>query len=192
MILHPFEQRLYQGDCDLQEIKQWLINRYYFEETMMKKDCIILTNSSDHEFRKVWLKRITDSQGVGGGLDQWREMAYSAGITLTQLEQNVSQQARQACDDYLKWCSETPWKTVVAGSLSQIQAALKHTQKTLTWPDFYPGINWNYFVVRKEQAREDSQRCLQFIEEWKLPDSEIALAACLKKKLLNDILENLL
>ena len=185
---HPFEKRLYAGECDSHEIKQWLINRYYFEETMMQKDCVILTNSNDHEFRKVWLKRIIDSQASGGGLDQWREMCESAGISLSELENKVSSNARQACDGYLEWCMTTHWKTVAAGSLSQIQAALKHTQKCLTWPDYYPGINWNYFVVRKEQAKEDSQRCLQFIEEWKLPDADIALAARLKRQLLNDIL----
>jgi len=188
MNLHPFEQKLYSGKCDLPEIKRWLINRYYFEETMMRKDCIILANSDSFDFRKVWLKRVIDSQSPGGGLDQWREMCYSAGITEIELEENVTMDTRLACDDYLEWCQGAPWKLVVAASLSQIQAALKHEQKCLSWPNHYPNINWNYFFVRKEQAQEDSQRCLQFIEDWELTQSEINNSLKLKRKLLNDIL----
>jgi pyrroloquinoline-quinone synthase len=187
MNVHPFEKKLYAGECNHDEIKSWLINRYYFEVTMMRKDCVILTNSTDHSFKQIWLKRVIDSQAIGGGLDQWREMCVSAGINLYDLE-NPAFEVKCACDNYLEWCKTTNWKTVVAGSLSQIQAALKHTQKCLTWPDFYPGVNWNYFVVRREQAREDSRRCLQFIEYWNLPESEIELASWLKRQLLNAVL----
>ncbi len=191
MIQHPFEKKLYSGDCTLAEIQQWLINRYYFEETMMKKDCVILSNSDDHEFRQIWLKRITDSQAPGGGLDQWREMCISSGVNLEEIY-HITPGAKIACDDYLEWCRTTHWKTVASGSLSQIQAALKHQQKCLKWPEYYPGINWNYFVVRKEQAVSDSKRCLRFIEEWKLPESEIECAGILKRKLLNGILDELI
>jgi hypothetical protein len=59
---HPFEQKLYSGKCDIHELRKWLIDRYYFEETMLKKDCVIIENSTDHSFRKVWIKRIIDSQ----------------------------------------------------------------------------------------------------------------------------------
>jgi len=178
------ESRLYAGQATLEEIRRWLTNRYYFEETMMRKDCIVLERSDDHAFRKVWVKRVTESQAPGGGLDQWLEMCESAGVPDVH---DVSPAAKQACDEYLEWCRTTPWKTVVAASLSQIRAALNHTEKTLHWPSFYPTINWGYFVVRKDQAREDSQRCLEFIEKWNLPESEKDLALKLKRQLMVDV-----
>ncbi len=186
---HPFEQKLYSGQCTQAEIRRWLINRYYFEETMMRKDCIILANSEDHEFRKVWVKRVIDSQAPGGGLDQWRTMCVSAGIEpLEMLE--VTPGAKQACDNYLNQCINTHWKLVVAGSLSQIRAALNHQKKCDTWYGFYPTIDWSYFRVRKEQAKEDSQRCLEFIEQWELHPDHRTTAARLKKQLMDAILDD--
>ena len=182
---HPFEQKLYSGECTHQEIQQWLINRYSFEVTMMQKDCIILANSDDHAFRKVWLKRVIDSQSPGGGLDQWREMCTSAGILP---EDIATPGAKLACENYINWCKNTHWKIVVSASLSQIQASLNHEQKTLTWPSFYPNINWSYFSLRKDQAREDSQRCLEFIKEWNLPQTVIDEALKLKRQLMTEIL----
>lgn len=186
---HPFEQKLYSGKCTPEEIKRWLINRYYFEETMMRKDCIILGNSDDHSFRKVWLKRVIDSQRPGGGLDQWREMCVSAGILPEEIL-DVTPGAKKACDNYIQWCLSTHWKIVASGSLSQIQAALNHQKKCETWYEFYPTIDWSYFKVRKEQAKEDSQICLEFIKQWQLAEEDIATAAKLKKQLMKDILDN--
>jgi pyrroloquinoline-quinone synthase len=186
---HPFEQKLYRGECTPEEIKRWLINRYFFEETMMRKDCVILANSDNHEFRKVWVKRVLDSQAPGGGLDQWRTMCSSAGILPEELL-NVTPGAQRACEKYLEMCRTTDWKIVVAGSLSQIQAALNHQKKCDTWYDFYPGIDWSYFKVRKQQAEQDSQSCLRFIEQWELHPDHRTTAAKHKKQLMNDILDD--
>ena len=186
---HPFEQKLYRGECTPEEIKRWLINRYSFELTMMRKDCLILANSEDHEFRKVWVKRIIDSQQPGGGLDQWRTMCISAGIAPEDLV-NVTPGAEKACNDYIKNCLTTPWKNIVAGSLSQIRAALNHQKKCETWYTFYPGIDWDYFKVRKEQAKLDAQSCMDFIEQWGLNEADIAQAAALKKQLMESILDD--
>ena len=47
-----------------------------------------------------------------------------------------------------------------------------------------------YFEVRKEQAKEDSQRCLEFIERWELHPDHLTTAARLKKKLMDTILDD--
>ena len=184
---HPFEQKLYRGECTDEEIKRWLANRYSFEVTMMRKDCLILATSDDHEFRKVWVKRVIDSQAPGGGLDQWRTMCLSAGVVP---EMNVTSGTQRACEKYLEWCRTTDWKIVVAGSLSQIRAALNHQKKCDTWYRFYPTIDWSYFEVRKEQAKEDSESCLRFIEQWELHPDHLTTAAKHKKQLMDTILDD--
>ena len=187
---HPFEQKLNAGNCTKEEIQKWLINRYYFEETMVKKDAIILSKCPNREFRNMWIKRILDADQPEGGLDCWVKMGLSCDIDVTN-ESLLTPGTKFACDAFLAWCQQTDWVEVVSSSLSQLQASLNHQSKTMSWPEMYPWIDINYFKLRKVQAGMDSERCLKFILESGLSMETINKTAQLKRNMMKVLLDSI-
>jgi pyrroloquinoline-quinone synthase len=73
---HPFNIRLHGGRCTREEVRRWVRNRYYYQTRIPLKDGLILTKSEDREFRRGWIRRIHDHDGVDartGGLELWAD-----------------------------------------------------------------------------------------------------------------------
>ena len=187
---HPFEVKLNSGKCTKEEIQKWLVNRYYFEETMVKKDAIVLSKCNSKSFRNIWITRILDADGPDGGLDCWIKMGESCNIDV--LDQSMLTPATKfACDAFLAWCKETDWVEVVSSSLSQLQASLNHNSKAMNWPEMYPWIDVNYFKLRRIQAGMDSKKCLDFILESELSIETINKTAQLKRNMMKVLLDSI-
>ena len=187
---HPFEQELNAGRCTKEQIQKWLVNRYYFEETMVKKDFIVLSKCPDRAFRNVWINRILDADQPGGGLDRWVKMGESCSVDVTD-NLLLTPATKFACDAFLAWCKDTDWVEVVSSSLSQLQAVLYHKSKAMEWPEMYPWIDINYFKLRREQAGEDARRCLDFIIKSGISMETIDKTAQLKRNMMKVLLDSI-
>src|ERR1700736_5377742 len=80
---HPFHVLMHEGELTREQLQAWALNRYYYQSRIPIKDAIILSRSTDTTFRRAWMKRILDHDGVGedaGGIEKWIRLAEAAGL----------------------------------------------------------------------------------------------------------------
>ncbi len=188
---HPVETLLNSGKASKELLRCWLVQRYQFEVTMVKKDLIILSKCDIQSFRQQWIQRVIEADSVGGGLDDWVKMGISTGVDV--LDQTlVLPETTLAMEKYLDWCKSKDWKTIVSGSLSQLHATVSHRNKVDTWPELYPWIEQgglSYFIVRQHQAGADSVKCLEFVKNENLPEEVLLDSAMVKRNLMRNLLD---
>jgi len=77
---HPFHRAMHEGQLSREEIQAWVLNRYYYQTRIPIKDALVLSKSEDREFRRVWMRRLSDHDTEGEGLDQWLRLAAGVGL----------------------------------------------------------------------------------------------------------------
>ena len=71
---------MHEGRLTRGQLQAWALNRYYYQSVIPIKDAIILSRSTDPEFRRAWRKRIIDHDGDGarpGGIEKWIQLAQA-------------------------------------------------------------------------------------------------------------------
>ena len=188
---HPLETLLDSGNVSREILQSWLVQRYQFEITMVKKDLIVLEKCPNQKFRQQWIQRVLDADAIGGGLESWVNLGNAAGVDVTD-SSKVLPAVTAALDEFLEWCRTTDWKIVVSGSLSQLQASNNHRNKFNTWSELYPWIEQDgleYFIVRYCQAKSDSKNCLEFIKSIGLSREVLIESANIKRNLMKKLLD---
>lgn len=56
--LHPFHHSLHGGQCTPDEVRAWVINRYYYQSRIPMKDAAFLSRCEDPDMRRAWRSRI--------------------------------------------------------------------------------------------------------------------------------------
>lgn len=168
-IHHPFHQAMSQGKLNREQIQGWVINRYYYQITIPRKDAVILSNSPDQAFRQRWIKRIIDHDGTEntpGGIDAWLRLAEAVGLDRATV-QNLSKVipgVKFAVDSYFDFAKQAPWEEAVCSSLTELFAPEIHQQRLNTWPQHYPWVEpegFDYFQKRLAEVRTDVQHGLE-------------------------------
>src|ERR1700747_2988782 len=80
---HPFHLLMHEGRLTRGQLQAWALNRAYYQSIIPIKDAIILSRSTDPEFRRAWRKRIVDHDGTGdqpGGIEKWIRLAEATGV----------------------------------------------------------------------------------------------------------------
>src|ERR1700756_5137995 len=60
---HPFHLLMHEGKLSRGQLQAWALNRYYYQSRIPIKDAIILSRSTDPNFRRIWRKRIENHDG---------------------------------------------------------------------------------------------------------------------------------
>ena len=60
---HPFHQKLHGGDCTIDQVRAWVINRYCYQSRIPMKDAAFLSRCEDPDLRRAWRSRIEDHDG---------------------------------------------------------------------------------------------------------------------------------
>ena len=166
-IHHPFNVRLNSGKCSPTQIRGWVINRFYYQSIIPKKDAAILSNCDDRETRRKWIARILDHDGyddyeghAAGGMEAWTKLAGAVGIEREELWslKKVEPGVRFACDAYVEFARRQPWQEAVCSSLTEMFAPQIHKDRLAGWPDHYPWIHADglaYFRSRIPLAQRD-------------------------------------
>lgn len=172
-IHHPFNVRMNAGGCTPDEIRCWVINRFYYQVCIPRKDAAILANMPDREHRRLWVERILDHDGHGdhqgpnaGGIEAWTRLGEAVGIPREQLWslQGVVPAVRFACDAYVHFAATAPWQEAVCSSLTEMFAPQIHKDRLATWPTHYPWIEasgLSYFRSRIPLAGRDVEHGLR-------------------------------
>ena len=83
---HPYHHRMYQGQCSIDEIRAWALNRFCYQRIIPVKDALIMARIDDIEDRREWRQRIVDHDGEiddhpEGGLRRWLALTSQLGFS---------------------------------------------------------------------------------------------------------------
>lgn len=168
-IHHPYHRMMHAGECSPEQIRGWVINRYYYQLSIPIKDANVLANCPDAEARRIWVQRILDHDGFSGevgGIEAWLALAEACGLDrerVTSLRE-VLPGVRFAVDAYVNFARRASWQEAACSSLTELFAPEIHKQRLTDWPDHYPWIGSSglaYFRKRLSEARRDVEHGLR-------------------------------
>lgn len=160
---HPYQKMMAAGELTREQLQGWVINRYYYQINIPRKDAAVLANCPDREIRRRWIQRIIDHDGDdtrAGGIAAWLALGDAVGVSrerMTSLNE-VLPGVRFAVDAYHNFARHQPWQEAVCSSLTELFAPEAHRSRLETWPRHYPWVDQAglaYFETRLGQARED-------------------------------------
>ncbi|WP_209427734.1 pyrroloquinoline-quinone synthase PqqC [Pararhodobacter sp. SW119] len=184
---HPFHHRLHSGDCTMDEVRAWVINRWHYQASIPMKDAAFMSRCSDPQLRRIWRSRIEDHDGrldEGGGIRRWLKLAEGVGLDPDYVAsgRGVMPATRFAVDAYVRFVREAPLSAAMASSLTEMFAPAIHTRRIeglLAHYGFATAETLAYFSQRLNEAPKD----VGFALNWVLAhaaspaDQEAAIAA---------------
>lgn len=166
---HPFHIAMNEGKLNPEQVKGWIVNRFYYQRNIPVKDAAIVSNCPLREVRRLWLHRISDHDGLKegeGGIENWLRLGEAAGITREDLlsGKGLLPKARAAVDSYVVFARTKPWPIAVASSLTELFAPDLMKNRIAAFEKHYTWVKpWglDYFKSRVSQARVDSDQGLE-------------------------------
>ncbi|MET4126834.1 pyrroloquinoline-quinone synthase PqqC [Roseovarius sp. MBR-6] len=160
---HPFHKLLHGGGCTPDQVRAWVINRYYYQHTIPMKDAAFMSRVEDPELRRIWRSRIEDHDGTAGnegGIRRWLRLAEAVGLDPDYVasRKGVLPATRYACDAYTRFVRERPLLEAVAASLTELFAPKIHAERIeglLANYAFADDAALSYFRKRLTEAPKD-------------------------------------
>ena len=167
---HPFHLLMHEGKLTRGQLQGWALNRYYYQSRIPVKDAIILSRSSDRDFRRAWRKRIVDHDGDSadqGGIARWLALAEATGVARERVtsEHEILPAVRFAVGAYVGLVRRGTMIEAVASSLTELFAGKLITLRMDRLRKHYPWLAGGlaYFEKRISQAPEDAQFALDWV-----------------------------
>jgi pyrroloquinoline-quinone synthase len=165
---HPFHVRMHAGGLTPDELRRWVLNRYYYQTRIPVKDALILSKSEDPGFRRWWIRRLHDHDDEDGGLALWLRMADAVGCDVDEVAscRAVLPGVRFACDAYVTLVRDASLVEAVASSLTECFAPDLMAERIAAWERHYvwvPREALAYFRTRVPRARTDGAQALAFV-----------------------------
>ncbi len=168
---HPFHVRMHRGELRQDQLRGWILNRFYYQKCLPVKDALVLAKLPTSEDRRRWLQRITDHdgrQGDEGGIEAWLRLGVAAGLSREEMleDRRVLPGVRLAVDGYVNFCRLKSWRQAVASSLTELFApdlVGKRIQVFLTHYSWVKPEGLEYFRRRLSEAPRDSEHALELV-----------------------------
>ncbi|MBU2961093.1 pyrroloquinoline-quinone synthase PqqC [Citreicella sp. C3M06] len=160
---HPFHHRLHGGQCTPDEVRAWVINRYYYQHSIPIKDAAFMSRVEDPDLRRIWRSRIEDHDGTEqneGGIRRWLRLADAVGLDRDYVaaRRGVLPATRFAVDAYVRYVRDKTLLEAVAASLTELFAPKIHANRIeglLAHYDFADDSALSYFRNRLNEAPKD-------------------------------------
>ncbi|MCR9124763.1 MAG: pyrroloquinoline-quinone synthase PqqC [Rhodobacteraceae bacterium] len=160
---HPFHTLLHGGGCSPDQVRAWVINRYYYQSRIPMKDAAFLSRCDDPALRRRWRSRIEDHDGTDtseGGLERWLRLADAVGLDRAYVAstRGVLPATRFAVDAYVRYVRDMPFLQAVAASLTELFAPAIHANRIaglFEHYDFADQRSMSYFQHRLTEAPKD-------------------------------------
>jgi pyrroloquinoline-quinone synthase len=160
---HPFHHRLHSGGCAPDEVRAWVINRYYYQSRIPMKDAAFMSRVEDAGLRRAWRSRMEDhdgTEGNEGGIRRWLRLAEAVGLDPAYVASTagVLPATRFAVDAYVRFVRERTLLEAVAASLTELFAPAIHARRIEGLLRHYPFANESslaYFSNRLAEAPKD-------------------------------------
>jgi len=168
---HPFNVRMHAGGLSQAELRRWVVNRYYYQTRIPIKDALIVSKSEDPAFRRAWIRRVGDHDGVDGregGLFEWLVLARGLGLDEAEVRScaRVLPAVRSVCDSYVDLVRTRSLVEAVASSLTEHFAPDIMRTRVAAWQQHYPWVAPEalaYFRSRVPRAARDAEEALAFV-----------------------------
>ncbi len=168
---HPFHHLLHSGGCTPDQVRAWVINRYYYQTRIPMKDAAFMSRVSDPDLRRAWRSRIEDHDGRApgeGGIARWLKLAEAVGLDPDYVasEEGILPATRFAVDAYVRFVRDEPLLPAVASSLTELFAPKIHKDRIaglLEHYDFANAESLSYFQNRLNEAPRDVAFGLQWV-----------------------------
>jgi pyrroloquinoline-quinone synthase len=188
---HPFHHLLHSGGCTPDQVRAWVINRYYYQSRIPMKDAAFLSRVTDPDLRRIWRRRIEDHDGRepgSGGISRWLKLAQGVGLDPDYVASTagVLPATRFAVDAYVRFVRDEPLLPAVAASLTELFAPQIHKDRIaglLAHYDFANADTLSYFQHRLTEAPKDVAFGLSWVLEQAQSrrDQDAAVAALIFK-----------
>lgn len=160
---HPFHDLLHSGGCSIDQVRAWVVNRYYYQSRIPMKDAAFISRISDSNLRRAWRSRIEDHDGRAegqGGIARWLKLAEGVGLDpdYVQSEKGILPATRFAVDAYVTYVRERPLLQAMASSLTELFAPAIHKSRIAGLLEHYDFANPDtiaYFKNRLSEAPKD-------------------------------------
>lgn len=188
---HPFHHRLHGGQCSIDQVRAWVVNRWYYQSRIPMKDAAFLSRVEDPALRRSWRSRIEDHDGTDtqpGGIARWLKLAEAVGLDPDYVAsgRGVLPATRFAVDAYVHYVRERPMLQAVASSLTELFAPKIHAERItglLQHYNFATPETLAYFRHRLTEAPRDVAFGLAWVlEHARTPEEQDAAAAALTFK----------
>lgn len=192
---HPFHHLLHAGGCSPEQVRAWVINRYYYQSRIPMKDAAFLSRVTDPELRRIWRRRIEDHDGHepgSGGIARWLKLAEGVGLDPDYVAsaRGVLPATRFAVDAYVRFVRDEPLLPAVAASLTELFAPKIHSERIAGLLEHYDFANEetvSYFRHRLTEAPQDVAFGLSWVLEHAVSQADqdaAAAALCFKTDVL--------
>jgi pyrroloquinoline-quinone synthase len=188
---HPFHQRLHEGKLNKGQVQAWVLNRFYYQYSIPLKDAALMSRAEDPAFRREWIHRIIDHDGVdeaAGGIERWLILAEAVDLDRDYVRSlaGILPATRFAVDAYVRFVRDKSLLEAVASSLTELFAPDLHKTRIeamLRNYDFANERSLIYFQTRLKQAPRDVQFGLSYVmREARTRDQQEAALAALRFK----------
>ncbi len=185
---HPFHRMLHGGGATQDQVRAWVVNRWYYQSRIPMKDAAFMSRVEDPDLRRAWRSRIEDHDGSsegGGGIRRWLKLAEAVGLDPDYVASGVGVMpaTRFAVDAYVHYVRERPLLQAVASSLTELFAPKIHAERIaglLEHYDFATPETMAYFRHRLTEAPKDVAFGLQWVIDHAVtPADQDAAAAAL-------------
>lgn len=185
---HPFHTRLHSGGCTPDEVRAWVINRFYYQSRIPLKDAALISRCEDRALRVEWRRRIEEhdgAEGREGGIDRWLRLAGAVGLDPDYVAScaGVLPATRFAVDAYVRFAREATLLEAIASSLTELFAPRIHQERIaglLAHYEFASDETIAYFRQRLEEAPRDVAFGLAYVlDNADTVDRQEAAAAAL-------------
>ncbi|KMK65193.1 pyrroloquinoline-quinone synthase PqqC [Puniceibacterium sp. IMCC21224] len=160
---HPFHHLLHGGDCTPDQVRAWVINRYYYQYSIPMKDAAFMSRVEDSALRRAWRSRIEDHDGTDtneGGIRRWLRLAEAVGLDPDYVASTagVLPATKFAVDAYVRFVRDKTLLEAVAASLTELFAPKIHKDRIaglLKNYAFADDSSLSYFQNRLKEAPKD-------------------------------------
>ncbi len=160
---HPFHHLLHSGGCTPDQVRAWVINRYYYQHSIPMKDAAFMSRVEDPALRRAWRSRIEDHDGTDeneGGIRRWLRLAEAVGLDPDYVAstEGVLPATRFAVDAYVRFVRDKTLLEAVAASLTELFAPKIHAARIeglLQNYAFADDSSLSYFKNRLKEAPKD-------------------------------------
>ncbi|MEC8580975.1 MAG: pyrroloquinoline-quinone synthase PqqC [Pseudomonadota bacterium] len=160
---HPFHHLLHGGGCTPDQVRAWVINRYYYQHSIPMKDAAFMSRVESPNLRRAWRSRIEDHDGTDtnpGGIKRWLKLAEAVGLDPEYVAstEGVMPATKFAVDAYVRFVRDKTLLEAVAASLTELFAPKIHAdriQGLLKNYDFADDSSLSYFQNRLKEAPKD-------------------------------------
>lgn len=188
---HPFHTLLHGGGCTPDQVRAWVINRYYYQHSIPLKDAAFMSRVEDPALRRIWRSRIEDHDGTAeneGGIARWLRLADAVGLDRDYVASRagVLPATRFAVDAYVRFVRDRSLLEAVAASLTELFAPAIHANRIeglLKHYDFADESSLCYFRNRLNEAPKDVAFGLKWVlDHADTPEKQDAAAEALTFK----------